>query len=789
MLQLIKAFKDLKVQKARAVMIVIAMAVGIAGAGFVLNSYVILKREIQTNYLRTNPASFVLKAESLPSGIAEKLKENPDIGDVEFRTLRTGRLETAPGVWKTAWIFVLPDYQKSTVDKIYPETGSSEPGLDEIIFERAAYPMTGKSLNESIPVKLPGQKTLSLKITGTVHAPGLPPAWMENIVYGYVSPETMARLGNPSGWNEVHAVVRDDPFNRKSILTKAYRAKDMLTSAGFKTDRVEVPAPGKHPHGDQMNSLLFLNQVFGWMALILSSLLAANLIASIMSRQTREIGILKSIGGTPGKIISIYFTMTGIMALAAVVIGLPAAFYAGQAYSTFVAGILNFKILDASVPAAVVLLELAIGIFLPIIVSLPFILRGIRIPPAEALRDTGVDESNSGSVWIDRLTHFFSRIPRPDLLAFRNTFRKKGRLAFSALTLAAGGVFFITAVTVSASLQKTIIKAVGGKNYSVEIDLTKMEKIEDLQKALKDVTGFKSADYRIVLPADIAGKPGLRPIPLVGISIPDNFINLDRISGRKLLPEDTMVLSAVHSLAEIDPAFEIGTGIQLSVSGIESTWRTAGVVREVGTPPKAYIPYSTAARIAGVEACANQIAVDGNLDITGESGFKTRLEKALEKAGIAVEAAETTGDFRKILVDHIQVISVFLISMALLVVIVGVIGLASSMSVSVMERTREIGVMRAVGARPFQIVKIVLIEGIAAGLISWIIAGFAAFPLSGRIGNLFSMIFLHTTLDSSFSVNGWITWLILTLFVTFIAGIIPSVQALRIPASQALRYE
>ncbi len=67
----------------------------------------------------------------------------------------------------------------------------------------------------------------------------------------------------------------------------------------------------------------------------------------------------------------------------------------------------------------------------------------------------------------------------------------------------------------------------------------------------------------------------------------------------------------------------------------------------------------------------------------------------------------------------VNILIVFLLSMALLTAFVGSIGLTGTMGMNVLERTREIGVMRAIGAVDLAIVKSVVIEGVFIGMISW----------------------------------------------------------------------
>ena len=98
----------------------------------------------------------------------------------------------------------------------------------------------------------------------------------------------------------------------------------------------------------------------------------------------------------------------------------------------------------------------------------------------------------------------------------------------------------------------------------------------------------------------------------------------------------------------------------------------------------------------------------------------------------------------------VNTLILFLLIMALLTALVGSIGLTGTMSINVLERTREIGVMRTIGAVDFVVMQTVIIEALVIGMITWFLAIFLSFPISSALitiigqamtGSAFSLVF------------------------------------------------
>jgi len=131
----------------------------------------------------------------------------------------------------------------------------------------------------------------------------------------------------------------------------------------------------------------------------------------------------------------------------------------------------------------------------------------------------------------------------------------------------------------------------------------------------------------------------------------------------------------------------------------------------------------------------------------------------------------------------------FFLAMAILIAVIGSVGLASTMSINVLERTREIGVMRALGASSWSIQSIVIVEGVVVGLISWVISILLSVPITGVMAVGVGQLMFQKSLSVVYGLNGILGWLIGILVIGAIASALPARNASHLTIKDTLAYE
>jgi putative ABC transport system permease protein len=773
-----KAIRDFWQERGRTVLVVLAIALGISAFAAVLSSYAILVRELDQGYLATNPASAVLRVNSIDRDLVKAILQNPEVSDAEPRRTIGGQIKAGPVQWRNLILFVVEDYGNIRVSKLVPESGAWPPATGEILIERDAFQVAEANIGDAVTVKTANGVEQPLVISGSVHDVGQAQARMENIVYGYINLATLVQLGEEPRFDQLNILVAQNRFDEDHIRRVAGDVEQLIKSRGYDVRRVEIPPPGKHPHSDLTGILLLAMSSFGLFVLVLSGILVINLLTAMMASQVRQIGVMKAMGGTRWQITRIYFGQALFLGLAAVIVSIPLGILGSRALCRYMAMFLNFDINSFAVPLWVYLLVALIGLVAPLIAAAYPIWRGTATPVRVALSDFGLSQASFGASAFDRaLTRIggtFSLIA----FAIRNSFRRRARLVLTLLTLAAGGLFFLTALNIRASMVNTLDRMFAMRKSDLTVSFAKPYEFEKIQKAVSNTPGVTHAEGWFTTEATI----GERRFGIVALPANTQLLDFDVIEGRKLTPQDTDAIVINNALAGREPKMRVGETVTLRIGGEEKAWRIVGLAREAFAPaPVGYIPLTGMVN-------SLRLALD-NTDPDAISELKAELDRNLEAQGVRARGSSTKSESRFGFDQHMLMIYVFLIVMSAIVGGVGGLGLMTTMSLNVLERRREMGVMRALGATPRIVWLMILAEGIVIGLLSWTIAALLAWPISKAIGDFLVKVMFRSGLDFTFEPLGLVIWMLVSIGLSAVASFLPAWRASRVTVREALAYE
>jgi len=796
-----KLWRDLQASTGRMAMMVIAIAVSIFAVGTILSAYTILTREISRNYLGTNPASAYLELDRVNDSVVEAVRQQPNIVDAEAGSWVMARVEISPNEWRPLLLFVVKDFNTQHLNKFTPEAGAFPPPNQTILIERAALKFINANIGDVLNVQTPNGPKRAIAISGSVHDPGLAPAWQEQMAYGYVTPSTLAWLGEGDTLHILKVVVKDQSQGRATVEATVSNLAQWLKGQGRTVGEIRIPPPLLHPHQSQMNSVLLTLLIFSLMALVLSAILTVTIVGGMLAQQTRQIGIMKAIGARSAQITSLYLVLVVVLGLIAVLIALPLGIAAGHGLARVVAEILNFTLYSESIPAWVYIVQLLMGTLVPLLVALGPIQRTARITVRETISDYGTTRESFGSRGLDGWLGKIRGIDNTLILALRNTFRRRGRLLLTVSLLAAGGGMFMTGINVKTAWDSFLADAASMRHYDLEVRLNSPQPADEILSAIASIPGVQKVETWNLMTVAVSRPDGLEIVKtypdgghgsfLLRSAPPESkFIESKILSGRWLQADDTDGVVLNHMAASFFPNVKVGDTISLTIHERTASFRVVGIVQQNLTPAAAYVTSSAFATATGIPAQSiNGVRVVLNEhDASTISAVTGKIESALEAKNVRVKVFISETMLESATSGHVYIFIFALITMSLVMAVVGALGLMSSMGTSVIERTREFGVMRAIGAKSRTILRNVISEGVFIGLMSWVIAIVVSIPLSLVIGTVIGKQSFYVPLNLIVSPLGLVIWLLVIVLGSMAASAYPAWQASRLTIRETLAY-
>ncbi|HZM20762.1 MAG TPA: FtsX-like permease family protein, partial [Anaerolineales bacterium] len=240
---------------------------------------------------------------------------------------------------------------------------------------------------------------------------------------------------------------------------------------------------------------------------------------------------------------------------------------------------------------------------------------------------------------------------------------------------------------------------------------------------------------------------------------------------------------------DLSPTLKIGSVITLNIAGREEQWTILGSGGR-GFIPVAYMFYDELTNETGLDGLANRLVIQTTRsDPAFQSIVQSDVLARLDTIHFDITGSQTTTQLKETNAAQMDVLIILLLAMVVLIALVGGLGLAITMSLNVIERTREIGILRSLGAQNGVVRRVVIVEGLVIGLISWAISIPCSIPLAIWLGNSLGISLLARPLDYIFSVPAVLMWLGLMTVISVIASIVPAQSAARLTIRDALVYE
>ena len=792
-----KVLVDLWKNRSRTLIVALAIAVGVYAVGVVVNARTILVREYDSDQAGALPASAVIQTYPFDEDLANGVARLPGVAAAEGRTLVHTRVYDRAGAPHDLVLVAIPDFGAMQVDVLTPLGGKWPPGKRELILERMSPEFLGVRVGQPIVVELDDGTTKTLTVVGTAHDAQQPSPGITGTSFGYISLETLQSLGLPPTYNELRVRVADLPGDKAHILSVLEEVKAYLNRTGR-------PILGRSVITESLaapfiDTVVLILTAFGLVILLLSGFLVVNAMSSLITQQIPHIGVMKLIGARRAQIMGLYMSTVLAYGLLAIVVAIPLSLLTARLLMTaMVNNLLNVMPESYAIPAPLLLFQGAVGVLLPLLAGLAPVVRGTRITTQQAMNGIGLGVGGYGTGWLDRLLALLDRIrriQRPVLLALRNTLRHKGRLAQTLVVLTLGTALFISVVSVRGSVNATLEGFMRFHQYDVAVDLDQPERIARLEQAVRAVPGVVEAEVWSVAGATRVRSGDTRSDAFAVYAVPASttFMSPEILQGQWLAPGASNATNPIVVNTELlhnEPDLKIGSVLELEIAGRKAVWQIIGVVPAESRGGAVYVrlsdyAYATRTPEQGTRLVARTLRHDAD----SQDQMAALLYQRLDDAGLEVGGTQTTQMVRSENSLLFTIVVAFLILMALLLAAVGGLGLATTMSINIMERVREIGVLRAVGASNTSVGQIVVAEGVVMGLLSWLVGMLLSLLISPFLSDQLGLALIKVPLNYQYSWLAALLWFFALQVVAIVASLGPARSAVRLTIREVLAYE
>lgn len=781
----IKLWRDVCAERGRFFLMLGAVVVALAALGAVLGAYAVLTEAMAANYLGTAPAHATLEMRGdVSAEVLELARSHPLVAQAQARDVIMARAQVG-GEWRPVLLFAQDDGQDVTVSRYVPYEGSSAPANGSVLLEHTATSVLGVQVGGRLVIKTQNGTAQALPVSGLVHDPGLAPAWQERTGYVYVNRSTLRALGEDGALHELRVRFRDTPETMASVQAAAESLGKALQQAGYGVLELRVPPPRQHPHQRQMTTVLFLLLAFSVMTLLLAAVLVANTLVALLARQVREIGVMKTLGANTPQLVRMYLLLVAGIGLAALLVALPLGIVGTHGFAVSVARLLNLSLTQTLAPWWVFGLQALAAFAVPMLVAAVPVWSACRVTVREA-----VDRHGAGG---ERLRQRISRWPA----VLRNVLRKPARLGLTLGLLACGGAMFMTALNVSASWQATIDKVYQTRHYDVEVRFHNVEPIAQGER-LRQLPGVRQVEAWGYSPAVFARAGQIdvsRAYPDRGhgafaVMAPPpgtRLIDFPLRAGRWLQGDDYDAVVLNHAAMAQQPQLQIGDTVLLSIAGRTQSWRLVGIVEEIGAAGVAYVNDKAFAQAIGSDAGTRMLRVVTDAATLGERlQHIQQMEAVLLRSGASVETVQPLSELRNAMGDHIVILIRALMALAMVMAAVGGFGLTSTLGISIVERTRELAVMKTLGATRHRLMRLILGEAQIVAMLSVLAAFALSLPLTWLLDVLIGQLGFVAALPYLISPVALLMWLALVLALSALAAWVPARRAAELPIALAL---
>lgn len=775
-----KAIKDVTRRKLRTGLTVAGIAIGVLG----LTAVGLASNQLKATLQSTNETSGLpdIQYYTAPAGAstANMLSGQSNVRAVEAETIVPARWSIPTG-HATLNVLGVPDFSNHEFTRFTLKAGQL-PGSGEIVMEGGDRPLKNFNVGDQIQLQVNGSP-VSLRVSGIAQTPGVASASFNGRGSAYMREADLQSLYNLSGSNLFD--IRLDDYSQRTASAK--QLAGILQANNVVVVETTVGHDITGGNSSILDGIFIIMSVLSLVALLLSIFLLLSTITTLLTEQVPIIGTMKAIGAGRGQVIRNYLASVAIYGVAGTVIGFGLGLLAGGLIVGAFGSALGLYAGSFAVPTGLVIEALVVGIGVPLAAALVPLWTGTRITVKQALSGYGVAtaESHRGR-WSRAMSRLVGFLPETVQLGTRNLFRRRVRAILTVLALAISGAAFLAVQTTSSSFNNVLNEVLAAYHADVWVGLSNPQPLDKVQPLVAAVPGVKQVDPGTF--TFVSTKWGQAEV--VGLPPDSRVYRPNVLQGRWFTAGDSNAVLLNEAVAG-KTGLRVGDSIDFHNDLYGGRWQVIGIARDYNNPSGLGVMLAPLAEVNAFEHLPASFVQ--SMLVTSTSGSQAdidalskHVDDALAQAGLQASVATTAAQVASNQSGFLLLYVLFY-SVVAIVALVGAIGLFNALAMGVLERRREIGILRSMGATGRKVAQVFLAEGIGLGVIGWLMGILIGVPAAYGFIALLSSVLLRVPF--AFNPMSLVVMLVFIVLVATVASLGPVWAASRVKIAQTLRYE
>lgn len=773
-----KTLRDLVRRPLRSALTVVGIGIGVAGLVAIVSLGQNIVRAQAETYANTSQADLDYWVWNASPGVLRALESLPNVARAELRASFYTKWRVGDS-WRDLELIGIPDFSTVALNQFATVQGCP-PGPGEILIEASARDIAPLQLEQDI-VYRDGQdcRERTFTIAGFSRSPSYLSTILTSVTRAYAPAAEVRRQLGTEGYNQI-LVRLHDPSRAQETMR---RIDGLLERRAIPHGTPLVRDLQNYPGKRELDALLLLLTVFSTIGLGVSSFLVINTLFALLAEQVREVGIIKAIGGSRYQIVQLYLCAASAYAVAGTLLGLALGAVGGWWLLRMIARLGNVDV-PFRVASQGVALGTGVGLGVTLLAGLVPALVGSRTPVRLALQGYGITPAY-GRSWLERVLRQVALLPPTLTMAARNLTRRKGRSLATVAVIALAAAAFLATQSTRTSVDRAIDEAF--ETYGADVWVWFDSPVgSDFARQLETVPGVWAGEAWTLTDCWVGGAQAR----LWGLPA-DTRLYRPRLQEGRWYGADEVDAAVVSAELAAFQKLRPGDRLRVEVEASQREFHVVGIAVDnsifLGSTlaGKVFAPRDVVARMLERQRVADFFAVGliakdpAHADraiAQIERRFRS-LRPGAQPAYTDVESAQKAS----------QLLTLALVAMVLLVGLVGAIGVLNTLGLNVLERRREVGVLRAIGASNRSLLQVFIGEGAAMGALGWLLGLAVGYPLGRLFTHLMESVLFRIDFVFSPALVG--ASLLFTLVLTAVASFGPALAAASMPAQQALRYE